>query len=118
MKYETALEDLKEELKPFFEGLATEGSSIFDTSRVWDIERDLELDDNSFQQELFEYLETKYDCEILTHSVDMGSYVVLHDNFTIDDNGNTHKKEQQMNEDSFLDDRFEDNNTMLFMEDF
>jgi hypothetical protein len=119
MKYETALEDLKEELKPFFEDLETDGFSIFETSRVWNVARDLELDDNSFQMELFDYLQETYNCEILTHSTDMGSFVVLHDTYYLDENGNCYKKPvEPTNEDSFLDDRFEDNNTMLFMEEF
>jgi len=83
---------LIDELKPFFEGLDKEGSSIFDTSRVWEKQRDLEIDDNSFEDEVFEYLQEKYNCQILFHSTDMGSYVVLHNDFAFDENGNTLKR--------------------------
>jgi len=92
VKYEMALKDLKEELNPFFEDLDKSGSSIFDTSRVFDVEKYLNLDDHSFQDELFEYLEDKFNCYISSNAVDMGSFVVIHNDWYIDENGNCFKK--------------------------
>ena len=91
-EYNTTMEETKEELKLFFEEAENIGSSIFDCTRVWEKERYLETDDNSFQMELFEYLEDKYNCAILTHSTDMGSFVILHNDWKFDEWGNCKKK--------------------------
>ncbi len=91
-KFNQAIEDKKEELLPFFEDLEKVGSSIFDTSRIWETERELETDDGSFQNEIFDYLQEKYNCIIESYSTDMGSFVVIHDDWYFDENGNTLKK--------------------------
>lgn len=91
LEFKAAMEGLKEELLPFFEGLEEVGSSIFDCYRVWNVQRDLPIDDNSFQDELFEYLEDKYNCGISTESTDMGSFVVLHNDWRLDEWGNCTK---------------------------
>jgi len=107
-KFDTTLKELKDELIPlFFEGLGETGNSIFDTSRIWEIERKLNLDDNSFQLELFEQLEDQFNCHISSMSTDMGSFVVLHNNWKFDKNGNCNKIEQPINEDRGLDELFE-----------
>ena len=82
----------KQNIELFFEDIDKIGSSVFDCSRVWDGERLAETEDGSLQTELFEELQEEYNCQILTHSVDMGSFVVLHNDFIINDNGNTNKK--------------------------
>lgn len=92
-KFDEVMKEVKEELEQwFFKGLEERGDSIFNTRRVWGPQNSLDIDDNSFQDELFEYLEEKYNCQILTHSVDMDSFVVLHNDFELDEWGNCTKK--------------------------
>ncbi len=93
MDVDTAIEQLRDELVPsFFEGLEKKGWSMFDQSRIRDIERQVtNLDHLPYVwSDLQAELEDKYDCSIEHNQYD--GVTVLHNDWEFDDMGNCTKK--------------------------